>query len=145
VQTHRLRGMFEAAGWQVITLKWGSTISRLFGRPGGDELRTRLEEMPNEEYQRMLRVPADQIAGRIVGDDGSQSLRALLADIDPDVLAVAVRDLGGHGIGLLLDAYRNADPARPAVVFAYTVKGRGLPTEGHPNNHSALISEAQML
>lgn len=145
VQTHRLRGMFEAAGWQVITLKWGSTISRLFERPGGDELRTRLEEMPNEEYQRMLRVPAEQIADRILGDDSSSSLRELLADITPDVLAVAIRDLGGHDIGLLLDAYRTVDPTRPTVVFAYTVKGRGLPTEGHPNNHSALISEEQML
>jgi pyruvate dehydrogenase E1 component len=29
-------------------------------------------------------------------------------------------------------------------VFAYTVKGRGLPTEGHPSNHSALLTGAQM-
>ncbi|WP_238694248.1 transketolase-like TK C-terminal-containing protein [Nocardioides daphniae] len=145
IQTQRLQGMFEAAGWQVITLKWGSTISRLFDLPGGDELRTRLEEMPNEEYQRMLRVAPDEIAARIVGETGSQALRDLLSGIDPATLAVAVRDLGGHDIGLLLDAYRTVDPGRPTVIFAYTVKGRGLPTEGHPNNHSALISEAQML
>jgi pyruvate dehydrogenase E1 component len=30
------------------------------------------------------------------------------------------------------------------VVFAYTVKGRGLPTEGHPNNHSVLLTEGQL-
>ena len=29
------------------------------------------------------------------------------------------------------------------MVFAYTVKGRGLPTEGHPANHSALLSGEQ--
>ena len=29
-------------------------------------------------------------------------------------------------------------------MFAYTIKGRGLPTEGHPNNHSALLTAAQM-
>lgn len=145
VQTHRLQGMFEAAGWQVITLKWGSTISALFERPGGAELRRRLEEMPNEEYQRMLRVPNEEVADRIVGSDGSPALRELLAQVSADELAVAVRDLGGHDIGLLLDAYRAVDDTRPTVIFAYTVKGRGLPTEGHPNNHSALITEAQML
>ena len=57
-----------------------------------------------------------------------------------DELAVGVRDLGGHDLGLLLDTYRTVDPMRPTVVFAYTVKGRGLPTEGHPNNHSALLT-----
>ncbi|WP_239455418.1 transketolase-like TK C-terminal-containing protein [Nocardioides gilvus] len=145
VQTHRLRGMFEAAGWQTITLKWGSTISRLFERPGGAELRTRLEEMPNEEYQRMLRVDRDEVVARIVGADPSPELRDLLDSISAEELAVAIRDLGGHDIALLLEAYRQIDPTRPTVIFAYTVKGRGLPTEGHPNNHSALITEEQML
>ncbi|HKH19290.1 MAG TPA: pyruvate dehydrogenase, partial [Solirubrobacteraceae bacterium] len=32
---------------------------------------------------------------------------------------------------------------RPSVVFAYTIKGWTLPTEGHPANHSALIGDAQ--
>jgi pyruvate dehydrogenase E1 component len=70
VQIHRLMGMFEAAGWQVVTLKWGRMITALFEQPGGDELRERLEAMPNEEYQRMLRVDTAQIAERIVGTTG---------------------------------------------------------------------------
>ncbi|MFC6152163.1 transketolase-like TK C-terminal-containing protein [Nocardioides yefusunii] len=145
IQTQRLQGMFEAAGWQVITLKWGSTISALFNRPGGDELRQRLEDMPNEEYQRMLRAPQDEVAARILGSDAPAALSELLAGVTADELAIAIRDLGGHDIGLLTDAYRAVDDTRPTVIFAYTVKGRGLPTEGHPNNHSALITEAQML
>ena len=32
---------------------------------------------------------------------------------------------------------------RPSVVFAYTIKGWRLPTEGHPANHSALLSAEQ--
>ncbi|MFJ2633869.1 transketolase-like TK C-terminal-containing protein [Streptomyces sp. NPDC087422] len=145
VQIHRLMGMFEAAGWQVITLKWGRKVSALFDRPGGHDLRTRLETMPNEEYQRLLRVDAEQIADRIVGDDGSEALRELLRSVPSDHLAVALRDLGGHDIGLLLDTFAHVDPDRPTVVFAYTVKGRGLPTEGHPNNHSALLTDVQMV
>ena len=144
VQIDRLAGMFAAVGWQVITLKWGRTITRLFERPGGVELRARLETMPNEEYQRMLRADAHELVGRIVGDSGSAALRQLVTSIPESELAVAVRDLGGHDIGLLLDTYSQVDSHRPTVIFAYTIKGKGLPTEGHPNNHSALLSEAQM-
>ncbi|EXG82565.1 transketolase-like TK C-terminal-containing protein [Cryptosporangium arvum] len=144
VQIHRLMGMFDAAGWQVITLKWGRAISALFERPGGDELRARLEAMPNEEYQRLLRVDTSLVADRIAGERGSAGLRALLASLPAAELAAAIRDLGGHDHGLLLDTYDSVESTRPTVIFAYTVKGRGLPTEGHPNNHSALLSEAQM-
>ncbi|WP_127550401.1 pyruvate dehydrogenase [Actinoplanes sp. OR16] len=141
IQIAKLQGMFAAAGWQVVILKWGRIISRLFERPGGDALRARLEAMPNEEYQRMLRAPAET-ASRILA--GAPELKVLLDDIDPADLAAAVRDLGGHDLGLLVDTFRGVDDDRPTVVFAYTVKGRGLPTEGHPNNHSALLSPVQM-
>jgi pyruvate dehydrogenase E1 component len=144
IQIERLQGMFAAAGWQVVTVKWGRLISGLFQRPGGAELRARLETMPNEEYQRMLRVRPSEIADRIIGTNGSEQLRSLLSTIEPADLAAAIRDLGGHDLGLLVDTFRGIDSDRPTVVFAYTIKGRGLPTEGHPNNHSALLTAAQM-
>lgn len=147
IQIQRLQAMFEAAGWQVVTLKWGRLISALFGRPGGDQLRARLEAMPNEEYQRMLRVDSSEIAERIMGEAGLDQqgeLHSLLQSVPTPHLAAAVRDLGGHDLGLLVDTFASVDDHRPTVVFAYTVKGRGLPTEGHPNNHSVLLNEAQM-
>jgi pyruvate dehydrogenase E1 component len=144
IQIERLQGMFAAAGWQVVTIKWGRLISGLFERPAGAELRARLESMPNEEYQRMLRVRPAEIADRIAGANGSVALRSLVSSINPAMLAAAIRDLGGHDLGLLVDTFRSVDSSRPTVVFAYTIKGRGLPTEGHPNNHSALLTAAQM-
>ena len=144
LQIHRLTAMFEAAGWQVVTLKWGRRIGAVFEREGGAELRARLEGMPNEEYQRILRADASELVDRIAGPGAGEGLRALLTSMPLEELAAAVRDLGGHDLRLLLDAYREADPTRPTVVFAYTVKGYGLPTEGHPNNHSALLSAEQM-
>jgi len=144
IQIARLQGMFAAAGWEVLTLKWGRTSTEVFAREGGAELRERLEAMPNEEYQRMLRVEPDQVAGRILTDQAGDGLRALLAATPDAELNTAVRDLGGHDLGLLVDTFRVVDPDRPTVVFAYTIKGRGLPTEGHPNNHSALLTGAQM-
>jgi len=149
IQIAKLQGMFAAAGWQVVVLKWGRLISALFDRPGGEQLRARLEAMPNEEYQRMLRVDPSQVAERLLagrqGDDvAGSALRKLLAELPPAELAAAVRDLGGHDLGLLVDTFGNVRTDSPTVVFAYTVKGRGLPTEGHPNNHSALLTAGQM-
>ncbi|WP_028652723.1 transketolase-like TK C-terminal-containing protein [Nocardioides halotolerans] len=144
VQIHRLAGMFAAAGWQVLTLKWGRTISELFNRPGGSELRQRLEEMPNEEYQRLLRADDAEVASRLSGPHPGQGLNQLLSSLSTDELKLAVRDLGGHDIGALLNMYAQVDDSRPTVIFAYTIKGRGLPIEGHPNNHSAQLTQAQM-
>jgi pyruvate dehydrogenase E1 component len=144
VQIHRLQRMFEAAGWVVITLKWGRGISTLFERDGGEALRRRLELMPNEEYQRILRADVRDVAERVIGDVQDPALVNLVREIPAAELASAVRDLGGHDIGLLLDTYGAVATDRPSVIFAYTIKGRGLPTEGHPNNHSALLTTQQM-
>lgn len=148
LQIARLAGMFEAAGWHVVTIKWGRRISELFERPGGAELRARLEQMPNEEYQRMLRAGSDELATRLLAESEAWSpsaeLRGLVDSLDADDLAGLVRDLGGHDLGLLVDTFADVADDRPTVVFAYTIKGRGLPTEGHPNNHSALLTGDQM-
>ncbi|MDQ1060265.1 pyruvate dehydrogenase E1 component [Arthrobacter globiformis] len=144
VQIKRLQGMFAAAGWQVLTCKWGRRIQKLFLQPGGRELRERLEAMPNEEYQRMLRSHPGELHDRMLGPDPKPALRDLVAGLSGLELSAAVRDLGGHDIRLLLDTYREIDASRPTVIFAYTVKGRGLATEGHPNNHAAQLNESQM-
>ena len=41
------------------------------------------------------------------------------------------------------EAFTAIDDTRPTVIFAYTVKGHGLATEGHPQNHSSLLTVAQ--
>jgi pyruvate dehydrogenase E1 component len=142
----RIGAMFAAAGWQTITVKYGRRLRELFERAGGDALRCRLDEMSNEEYQRMLRAPTAEVRDRLVRDDApGAELRRLVDDIDDRQLAAAVRDLGGHDLGDLLDAYRQAGetPDRPSVVFAYTIKAFSLPTQGHPSNHSALLTPDQ--
>jgi pyruvate dehydrogenase E1 component len=126
----RLQSMFEAAGWHCVMVKYGP---RLAGRP---ELRARTDLMPNEEYQRLLRAPADELRARLEVDTG---------DLGDAELLATFRDLGGHDLGALIDGYRQADAVhdRPSIVFAYTIKGWTLPTEGHPANHSALLNGQQ--
>jgi pyruvate dehydrogenase E1 component len=137
----RLQGMFAAAGWQVLTVKYGHLLQELFTRPGGDRLRARIDEMSNPEYQRLLRCTDAQLRERIPGDD--PELRTLLDALDDTALRAAIRNLGGHDLDALGEAFRAIDDTRPTVIFAYTVKGHGLATEGHPQNHSSLLTDAQ--
>ena len=126
----RLERMFEAAGWHSVMVKYGA---RLAQRP---DMRERIDLMPNEEYQRLLRAGAPELRER---------LEVATDDLDDAALLATFRDLGGHDLAALLDGYAQADAVRdrPSVVFAYTIKGWSLPTEGHPANHSALLTEAQ--
>ena len=142
----RMAGMFEAAGWHVIAVKYGRRLEELFERPAGGALRRRIDGMGNEEYQRLLRSPAGELRERLPGTGrGRRELERLVGELEDDELVAAVRDLGGHDLQLLLDAYAEADavPDRPSVIFAYTIKAWRLPTQGHPANHSALLSVEQ--
>ena len=67
IAADRLRGMFTAAGWQVITLKYGRLLEELFARPGGEALRHRIDAMPNPEYQRLLRCDAAELRRQAAG------------------------------------------------------------------------------
>jgi pyruvate dehydrogenase E1 component len=142
IAADRLRGMFTAAGWQVITLKYGRLLDKLFAQPGGDALRHRIDAMPNPEYQRLLRCHPDELRHRLPG--GGEPVAALIAGLDDTTLAAAIRNLGGHDLAALDDAYDAIDDDRPTLILAYTIKGYGLPVEGHPQNHSALLTAEQM-
>ena len=126
----RLASMFEAAGWHCVMAKHGPRLG------AHTALRQRVDSMPNEEYQRLLRADADELRRR---------LEVVADELDDAELLATFRDLGGHDLGTLLRAYHEADAVRdrPSVVFAYTIKGWQLPTEGHPANHSALLNEEQ--
>jgi pyruvate dehydrogenase E1 component len=142
IATGRLQGMFASDGWQVLTVKYGHLLEALFTRPGGHELRERIDEMPNPEYQRLLRCTPAQLRERLPG--GSAPIAALISGLDDQMLTEAIGNLGGHDLAALDQAYAAIDDTRPTVIFAYTIKGYGLPTQGHPRNHSALLTTEQM-
>jgi pyruvate dehydrogenase E1 component len=140
----RLLEMFAAAGWHTETVKYGRRLRALFAQDGGEALRARIDAMGNEEYQRLLRADDGELRERLPG--GDPTIARLIAGLDARSLLAAFRDLGGHDLEALLDAYRATDAVRdrPSVVFAYTIKGWSLPTEGHPSNHSALLNDEQL-
>ncbi|MFT4294902.1 MAG: pyruvate dehydrogenase [Micropruina sp.] len=147
VQIERLRGMFAAADWQVLGCTWGRRLQAAFAAPGGQVFETRMRRMPNEEYQRILRAHPDEVRGRLLAGmapEEAGTVEALLAGYSDLELAGLVRDLGGHDLEELRATFAQIDDTRPTVIFAYTIKGRGLALEGHPSNHAAQLTEAQM-
>src|SRR6476469_5552825 len=99
--------------------------------------------MPNTEYQRLLRGGPAEVRQRLLAG-GHDELHRLVDDLPDDQLYQAVRNLGGHDLAALDRAFTAIDDSRPTVIFAYTLKGYGLATEGHPQNHSALLSADQL-
>jgi pyruvate dehydrogenase E1 component len=142
----RIGKMFQAAGWRTITVKYGRWLRELFARAGGESLRRRIDQMPNEEYQRLLRADPAELRERLPGSGrGRKDIVRVLAELDDHEVVAAVSDLGGHDLADLRQAFREADAAHdtPAVIFAYTIKAWRLPTQGHPGNHSALLTTEQ--
>ena len=71
----RLQAMFEAAGWHCVMVKYGP---RLAARP---QLRERIDLMPNEEYQRLLRAARRRAARAAGGRDGRPRRRRAARDV----------------------------------------------------------------
>src|SRR5438067_8250734 len=91
----RLQGMFTAAGWQVLTVKYGRLLEELFSRPGGAALRDRIDDMSNAEYQRMLRRTPDEVRRYLPGEGpGAEDIATLIEAVPDDDLVAAVRNLG---------------------------------------------------
>jgi len=146
IASQRLQDTFSAAGWQVLTVKFGMLLEELFGRPGGDALRTRILNMPNPEYQRLLRCSAHELRARLPGNGpDAATVAAVIDDLDDATLLKAIGNLGGHDITALQQAYAQIDDTRPTIILAYTIKGYSLPTQGHPQNHSSLLTDEQFI
>ncbi|HEU5423410.1 MAG TPA: transketolase C-terminal domain-containing protein [Nitrolancea sp.] len=150
VRAARLKALFQAAGWQVVEAKYGHRLQAVFAGPGGAALRRRIDDMSNEEYQALIRLDGAALRARLIEGEGNgpgrDEITRALAPIPDDELPGVIGDLGGHDLVELLRCLQaaEAEPDRPSVLFAYTIKGWGLPIAGDPLNHSALLTDAQM-
>ncbi len=145
IRAAELETQFRANGWDVIELKYGSRLREAYAKEGGDLLRRRIDEMPNEAYQALFGASDDQVRSALL-DSLAADERARLAPLLEHAPSDLVRDLGGHDLGDVLGALRRAreTPDRPTVIFAYTIKGFGLEIAGRPQNHSALLTGEQI-
>jgi pyruvate dehydrogenase E1 component len=146
IRVRSWREMFAANGWEVIDAKYGRRLQSAFEEPNGELLRICIDELSNEAYQRFLRLsPADLREWLPRKSQHPQGLQRLLARWDDQELHDLFGNLGGHDIEAMESALAKAASAHgPAIIFAYTLKGWRLPSVGHPQNHSVLLSEEQM-
>ncbi len=142
----RFDDMFETAGWDVLTLKYGARQRAAFAEPGGDKLKHWIDACPNDLYSALTYEGGAAWRQRLTSDlKRSKAAQNLIASYSDADLAALMTDLGGHCLETLLDAFETAaSDERPKFILAYTVKGRGLPFQGHKDNHSGLMTPAQM-
>ena len=145
VRLEQWTGHFESAGWHVIELKYGKKLRRAFAMPGGDALRSWIDEMSNEQYQSLFGLAPAEVRQRFL-ENAPEAVHQFFSGMDDHQMADLVKDLGGHDLESLADAFVACDKEgdRPSVVFAYTIKGWGLPMAGNPRNHSALLTPEQI-
>lgn len=148
IRAKQLQSLFAASGWHVLEAKYGKHLQAAFARPGGAALRQRIDEMSNEEYQALIRLPGTILRERLIAGSGDarDGIAAAVADTSDEELPGLIADLGGHDLQELLDnfAIADAEQSRPSVLFAYTIKGWGLPIAGDALNHSALLTPTQV-
>jgi len=142
----RLEALFRAFGWEVVVLKYGALLQAAFAEPGGEKLRAWIDACPNSLYSSLLFQGGAAWRKRLTDELGDQgAVSALIAKRSDDELAKLMSDLGGHDMPTVLDAFESrAKDKRPTVFIAYTVKGFGLPLQGHKDNHAGLMTETQM-
>lgn len=145
MKAHLLMKFFHDSGWHVEEAKYGRRLQAAFRSPGGEVLRAHIDAMPNEKYQSLFALRGRELRERFLSG-ASDALHDFASTISDDELGPLIQNLGGHDIGELLRAYQACDEVadKPSVVFAYTVKGWGLPIAGDPLNHAALLSSAQI-
>ncbi len=142
----RFDDIFETAGWRVVTLKYGKALEAAFARPGGGALRDWIDACPNADYAALTYQGGAAWRARLVKDIGERPQVAdLLATYDDEALHRLMIGLGGHCPQTLLEAFDAASgDDLPTLFIAYTIKGYGLPLQGHKDNHAGLMTPTQV-
>ena len=139
------RAQFEAAGWHVAEVKYGSKLKKAFAAPDSDLFKQWFDDIPNEQYQSLFGQKLEDLRARFL-DGAPNGVEEHLKRYTDTELFEILSDLGGHNIESLVETFQECDGVtdRPSVVFAYTVKGWGLPMAGDPRNHSAQMQVEQI-
>ena len=145
VRIAQWRAQFEAAGWHVKEVKYGSKLNKVFEDSNSQRFKLWFDEIPNEQYQSLFGLTPKEARLRFLegSPDGVSDFLGKYSDED---LFEILTDLGGHDISSLLETFKECDEVenKPSVVFAYTIKGWHLPIAGDKRNHSAQISKKQI-
>ena len=141
----KFEAMFRNFGWDTVIVKYGRLMKAAFSEPGGEALRAWIDQCPNQLYSALCFQGGAAFRKRLAADlaGNGATLQIIERRSDADLLAL-MSNLGGHDMESLLEAFRAVDHDRPVCFLAYTIKGVGLPFQGHKDNHAGLMSPAQI-
>ena len=130
----------------IVADRFFTRLDAAFARRGGDALRDWIDGCPNSSYSALAYQGGAAWRSRLERDLGDTSgIRELLDEHDDESLHRLMTNLAGHDLDAVREAFRSAaDDETPVCFIAYTIKGYGLPFEGHKDNHSGLTTPAQI-
>ena len=145
----KIRGFFEAVGWNIVLLKYGKKLEAAFKRPGGERIRDWIDSCPNDLYSALTfkgssgqpQVWRERLTVDLKDVPG---IAEILADHDDQRLHELMTNLAGHDMDAVREAFRGVTDDTPQCFIAYTIKGHGTPLAGHKDNHAGLMTVDQM-
>jgi pyruvate dehydrogenase E1 component len=141
----KFESMFRNFGWDVVIVKYGTLMQAAFAEPGGEALRRWIDNCPNQMYAALCFQGGAAFRKHLQDEIGDQGeVTALIDRRSDDELLALMSNLGGHDMTSVLEAFEAIDHDRPVCFIAYTIKGVGLPFQGHKDNHAGLMTPAQM-
>jgi pyruvate dehydrogenase E1 component len=141
----KMAGVFETMGWRVVLVKYGKQLQAAFARPGGEHLRRWIDDCPNLVYSALTFEGGAAFRKQIQKDvtDSPQTLE-LIASFSDEALGRLMTNLGGTDMEAIIEAFTDVPNDKPVCFIAYTIKGFGLPFQGHKDNHAGLMNKTQM-
>lgn len=137
--------VFRNFGWDVVIVKYGRLMREAFAEPGGEALKRWIDNCPNALYAALCFQGGAAFRKHLHDEIGHQGpITKLIDKRSDDELLALMSNLGGHDMASMLDAFESIDHDRPVCFIAYTIKGVGLPFQGHKDNHAGLMTVAQM-
>lgn len=137
--------MFRNFGWDVVIVKYGRLMREAFAEAGGEALKRWIDNCPNALYAALCFQGGGAFRKHLHDEIGDQGpITKLIDKRSDDELLALMSNLGGHDMASMLDAFESIDHDRPVCFIAYTIKGVGLPFQGHKDNHAGLMTVAQM-
>lgn len=137
--------MFRNFGWDVVIVKYGRLMREAFAEPGGEALKRWIDNCPNALYAALCFQGGAAFRKHLHDEIADQGpITRLIDKRSDDELLALMSNLGGHDMASMLEAFESIDHDRPVCFIAYTIKGVGLPFQGHKDNHAGLMTVAQM-
>ncbi|MBI5852136.1 MAG: pyruvate dehydrogenase [Planctomycetes bacterium] len=142
----RIERTCSANGWHVIQLRHGRFRCEVFARSGGTALREAFEKGLTDFRFQTLVWKKDVPSMRAALLELAPRAKALIDSLADGEIVELFRDVGGHDLQLLVEAFTAAksDARRPTMIIAHTLKGRGLRCEAATGNHSAIPEEDEV-